>query len=51
MSDATPIRDPKPEQYKGVSSVGRKELLHHVTMLGRVATAPEIDRGGRPGRA
>lgn len=55
MSDATPIRDPdalitphnavlamidyQPEQYAGVASVGHEELLAHVTMLGRVATA------------
>lgn len=55
MSDATPIREPdalitphnavlamidyQPEQYAGVASVGHEELLAHVTMLGRVATA------------
>jgi nicotinamidase-related amidase len=30
--------DYQPEQYAGVKSVGRDELLSHVTMLGRVAT-------------
>ena len=30
--------DYQPEQYAGVKSVGREELLAHVTMLGRVAT-------------
>jgi nicotinamidase-related amidase len=34
--------DYQPEQYNGVASVGREELLHHVTMLGRVATAFEL---------
>ncbi|HEU5295917.1 MAG TPA: hydrolase [Burkholderiaceae bacterium] len=34
--------DYQPEQYNGVSSVGRQELLHHVTMLGRVATTFEL---------
>jgi len=34
--------DYQPEQYKGVASVGRQELLHHVTMLGRVATAFQL---------
>jgi len=34
--------DYQPEQYKGVASVGHQELLHHVTMLGRVATAFEV---------
>ena len=58
MSDATPVRDPdslltpanavlamidyQPEQYAGVASVGRDELLQHVTMLGRVATTFEL---------
>jgi nicotinamidase-related amidase len=31
--------DYQPEQYAGVASVGHDELLVHVTMLGRVATA------------
>ena len=31
--------DYQPEQYRGVASVGHEELLHHVTMLGRVATS------------
>lgn len=31
--------DYQPEQYAGVGSVGHDELLAHVTMLGRVATA------------
>jgi len=31
--------DYQPEQYAGVKSVGHDELLVHVTMLGRVATA------------
>jgi nicotinamidase-related amidase len=31
--------DYQPEQYAGVRSVGHDELLAHVTMLGRVATA------------
>src|SRR5689334_22595155 len=30
--------DYQPEQYAGVKSVDRDELLAHVTMLGRVAT-------------
>ena len=30
--------DYQPEQYAGVRSIGRDELLAHVTMLGRVAT-------------
>ena len=34
--------DYQPEQYDGVGSVGRQELVHHVTMLGRVATAFEV---------
>ena len=34
--------DYQPEQYNGVGSVGRQELLHHVTMLGRVATTFEV---------
>ena len=58
MSDATPVRHPdtlltphnavlalidyQPEQYRGVASVGHEELLHHVTMLGRVATTFEV---------
>jgi hypothetical protein len=31
--------DYQPEQYAGVKSVGPGELLIHVTMLGRIATA------------
>lgn len=31
--------DYQPEQYAGVASVGHEELLAHVTMLGRVASA------------
>ena len=58
MADATPVRDPdslltpqnavlalidyQPEQYAGVGSVGHKDLLEHVTLLGRVATAFEV---------
>jgi len=34
--------DYQPEQYAGVTSVGRDELLVHVTMLGRVATAFDV---------
>src|SRR6266567_2900266 len=34
--------DYQPEQYAGVASVGRDELLAHVTMLGRVATSFEL---------
>jgi nicotinamidase-related amidase len=34
--------DYQPEQYAGVGSVGRNELLAHVTMLGRVATAFQL---------
>jgi nicotinamidase-related amidase len=34
--------DYQPEQYAGVGSVAQDELLHHVTMLGRVATAFEV---------
>ena len=34
--------DYQPEQYNGVASVGRQELVHHVTMLGRVATTFEV---------
>ena len=34
--------DYQPEQYAGVTSVGHDELLAHVTMLGRVATAFEL---------
>jgi nicotinamidase-related amidase len=34
--------DYQPEQYAGVRSVGHEELLLHVTMLGRVATAFEL---------
>jgi nicotinamidase-related amidase len=34
--------DYQPEQYAGVGSVGHDELLAHVTMLGRVATAFEL---------
>ena len=34
--------DYQPEQYAGVGSVGRDELLAHVTMLGRIATTFEL---------
>lgn len=34
--------DYQPEQYAGVGSAGHEELLAHVTMLGRVATAFEL---------
>lgn len=34
--------DYQPEQYAGVHSVAHDELLHHVTMLGRVATTFEL---------
>ena len=34
--------DYQPEQYAGVNSVGHGELLAHVTMLGRIATAFEL---------
>ena len=34
--------DYQPEQYAGVTSVGHKELLAHVTMLGHVATTFEL---------
>jgi nicotinamidase-related amidase len=34
--------DYQPEQYAGVASVGHGELIAHVTMLGRVATAFEL---------
>jgi nicotinamidase-related amidase len=34
--------DYQPEQYAGVASVGHDELLAHVTLLGRVATAFEL---------
>src|SRR5213592_4340897 len=34
--------DYQPAQYAGVASVGRNELLAHVTMLGRVATVFEL---------
>jgi nicotinamidase-related amidase len=34
--------DYQPEQYAGVTSVGHGELLAHVTMLGRIATAFEL---------
>jgi nicotinamidase-related amidase len=34
--------DYQPEQYAGVASVGHDELLVHVTMLGRIATAFEL---------
>ena len=34
--------DYQPEQYAGVGSVGKNELLAHVTMLGRVATVFEL---------
>ena len=34
--------DYQPEQYAGVHSVGRGELLAHVTMLGRIATTFEL---------
>jgi nicotinamidase-related amidase len=34
--------DYQPEQYAGVASVGRKELLEQVTMLGRVATVFDL---------
>jgi nicotinamidase-related amidase len=34
--------DYQPEQYAGVGSVNREELLLHVTMLGRVATSFEL---------
>jgi hypothetical protein len=34
--------DYQPEQYAGVASVGREELLVHVTILGRIATSFEL---------
>ena len=34
--------DYQPEQYAGVGTMGHKELLEHVTVLGRVATAFEL---------
>ncbi|NML47476.1 hydrolase [Ramlibacter sp. G-1-2-2] len=34
--------DYQPEQYRGVASVSHEVLLHHVTMLGRVATTFEL---------
>jgi nicotinamidase-related amidase len=34
--------DYQPEQYAGVASMGRAELVHHVTMLGRTATTFEV---------
>ena len=34
--------DYQPEQYAGVASAGHAELLAHVTMLGRVASAFEL---------
>src|SRR5258705_1433219 len=34
--------DYQPEQYAGVASVGHDDLLAHVTMLGRVATAFDL---------
>lgn len=34
--------DYQPEQYAGVTSVARDELLGHVTQLGRIATAFEL---------
>lgn len=34
--------DYQPEQYAGVGSVGRAELLAHVTVLGHVATAFQL---------
>jgi nicotinamidase-related amidase len=34
--------DYQPEQYAGVGSVGRGELLAHVTMLGQIATTFEL---------
>ena len=34
--------DYQPEQYAGVGSTGHKELLEHVTMLGRVATVFDV---------
>jgi nicotinamidase-related amidase len=58
MSDVTPVRNPdplltpansvlamidyQPEQYAGVTSMSHSELLHNVTLLGRVATAFEV---------
>lgn len=55
MADVTPVRDPdhlltpqnavlamidyQPEQYAGVGSADREELVANVTLLGRVATA------------
>ena len=37
--------DYQPEQYAGVASMPRQELVHHVTMLGRVATAFDMPSG------
>src|SRR3954471_7329959 len=34
--------DYQPEQYAGVRSAEHKDLLHHVTMLGRIATTFEV---------
>jgi nicotinamidase-related amidase len=34
--------DYQPEQYAGVASTSREELLAHVTMLGRIATSFEL---------
>ena len=58
MSDVTPVRendnlltprnavlaliDYQPEQYAGVGSIDRKELLANVTLLGQAATAFEL---------
>src|SRR6478736_2956026 len=58
MSDVTPVRendtlltprnavlaliDYQPEQYAGVGSIDRKELLANVTLLGQTATAFEL---------
>jgi nicotinamidase-related amidase len=39
---ALALIDYQPEQYAGVHSVDHKELLMHVTMLGRVATSYEL---------
>jgi nicotinamidase-related amidase len=34
--------DYQPEQYAGVASMERQDLVHHVTMLGRTATTFEV---------
>jgi nicotinamidase-related amidase len=42
QNSALALIDYQPEQYAGVRSIAHEELLSHVTLLGRIATAFEL---------